>query len=254
MVTESSLFEYDENKQILKLKQGQIQNWINSSDCQNGAAEQVKFDFLLVNEYDAEGTESFEVPIEKKVSEEESAQVVEVVDVERESFAGVDLQDSKFDSGVSDDLEEYEKLRVEGITVSNTGLLEIEFNKEIMIPKEFIEEMNQRKETERRLQQSTKTLEEDDVDLKDLLQVSVQPSDIGEVVRDTSVVEYSLEDVTQTMLTFQLTFNDPSDITPVILEPDILLIELTNPDDIIDVQTGEGLEIVQKFQQVDLVR
>ena len=51
-----------------------------------------------------------------------------------------------------DDQKEYEKLRVEGITVSNTGLLEIEFNKEIRIPNEFIKEMEDRKEIERRLQ------------------------------------------------------------------------------------------------------
>ena len=87
-------------------------------------------------------------------------------------------------------------------------------------------------------------MEEEVVDIEDLLRVSVQPSDIGEADRDTSVSDYSLEDVTETVLTFKLTFNDPSEITPVILEPDILLIEFTHPEDIIDFQTGEGLEIV----------
>ena len=84
--------------------------------------------------------------------------------------------------------------------------------------------------------------------------MSVDQSDIGEQVRDTSIASYSLIDIQERSLEFQLVFSDPDQITPEIQEPDILLIELTNRQDILDVETGEGLDSDQALQTVDLVR
>ena len=61
-------------------------------------------------------------------------------------------------------------------------------------------------------------------------------------------------DIQERSLEFQLVFSDPDQITPEIQEPDILLIELTNRQDILDVETGEGLDSDQALQTVDLVR
>ena len=66
-------------------------------------------------------------------------------------------------------------------------------------------------------------------------------------MRDTSIASYSLVAIQERSLEFQLVFSDPDQITPEIQEPDVLLIELINRQDILDVETGESLDSNQSF-------
>lgn len=80
-------------------------------------------------------------------------------------------------------------------------------------------------------------------DIDSIVTVKVEESEEdSEAGEDKDIASIVVDKVEDRSITLKVVFNQPTDITTNIMEPDKLVIQFTDPEAIIDAQTGQPLE------------